>query len=58
MLINVLYDEIHNFFDLPIENKLKYEIEGIGGQRGFTSFGKEHAVGRTEGDVIFTINEA
>jgi hypothetical protein len=43
---------------LPIENKLKYEIEGIGGQRGFTSFGKEHAVGRTEGDVIFTINEA
>src|SRR5690606_31258585 len=39
------------FFNLPQETKDKYEIPGIGGQRGYTSFGKEHAKGRTEGDL-------
>ena len=33
------------------EIKDKYEIPGIGGQRGYTSFGKEHAKGRKEGDL-------
>jgi isopenicillin N synthase-like dioxygenase len=46
-----LYKEVKNFFDLPNAVKQKYEIEGIGGQRGYTSFGKESAKGRTEGDL-------
>lgn len=50
-LVHNLYAEIKKFFDLPQEIKDKYEIEGIGGQRGYTSFGKEHAKGRKEGDL-------
>lgn len=50
-LVENLYGEIKNFFDLPQETKDTYEIEGIGGQRGYTSFGKEHAKGRKEGDL-------
>lgn len=50
-LVDDLYTEIKNFFDLPQEIKDKYEIDGIGGQRGYTSFGKEHAKGRKEGDL-------
>jgi len=50
-LVEDLYSEIKNFFNLPQETKNKYEIEGIGGQRGYTSFGKEHAKGRKEGDL-------
>lgn len=50
-LVAKLYDEVKKFFDLPQETKEKYEIEGIGGQRGYTSFGKEHAKGRKEGDL-------
>ena len=50
-LVEDLYAEIKKFFSLPQEVKDKYEIPGIGGQRGYTSFGKEHAKGRTEGDL-------
>ncbi|UWX56461.1 isopenicillin N synthase family oxygenase [Maribacter litopenaei] len=50
-LVDSLYSEIKKFFNLPQEIKDKYEIEGIGGQRGYTSFGKEHAKGRKEGDL-------
>ncbi len=50
-LVDDLYAEIKQFFDLPKDVKSKYEIEGIGGQRGYTSFGKEHAKGRKEGDL-------
>ena len=50
-LIENLYSEIKNFFDLPPNVKDSYEIEGIGGQRGYTSFGKERAKGRKEGDL-------
>ncbi|MAU14496.1 MAG: flavonol synthase [Muricauda sp.] len=50
-LVENLYAEIKKFFDLPQEVKNKYEIEGIGGQRGYTSFGKEHAKGKKEGDL-------
>ena len=50
-LIKNLYSEIKNFFDLPDATKRGYEIEGIGGQRGYTSFGKEHAKGKKEGDL-------
>lgn len=50
-LVDELYSEIKAFFQLPQEVKDKYEIEGIGGQRGYTSFGKEHAKGKKEGDL-------
>jgi len=50
-LVSNLYREIKKFFTLPQEIKDSYEIEGIGGQRGYTSFGKEHAKGRKEGDL-------
>jgi len=50
-LVKNLYEEIKEFFQLPQESKDAYEIEGIGGQRGYTSFGKEHAKGRKEGDL-------
>ncbi|MGO4918835.1 isopenicillin N synthase family dioxygenase [Maribacter sp. IgM3_T14_3] len=50
-LVDSLYAEIKDFFDLPGEVKDGYQIEGIGGQRGYTSFGKEHAKGRKEGDL-------
>lgn len=46
-----LYDASKQFFNLPVETKLKYEIEGAHGQRGYTSFGKEHAKGFTAGDL-------
>ncbi len=50
-LVDNLYNEIKNFFELPLETKHKYEIEGIGGQRGYVSFGKESAKGKKEGDL-------
>ncbi|MEO0046695.1 MAG: hypothetical protein RL705_1886, partial [Bacteroidota bacterium] len=50
-LVENLYSEVRNFFTLPLETKAKYEIPGIGGQRGYVSFGKEHAKGRSAGDL-------
>ncbi len=50
-LVDELYEEVRNFFNLPLEVKGKYEIPGIGGQRGYISFGKEHAKGRSAGDL-------
>jgi len=50
-LVEKLYQEIRNFFALPAETKRKYEIPGIGGQRGYVSFGKESAKGKKEGDL-------
>lgn len=50
-LVSNLYAEVKKFFDLPEDVKQKYEIEGIGGQRGYTSFGKESAKGKKEGDL-------
>lgn len=50
-LVEKLYQQVRNFFNLPLEVKEKYEIPGIGGQRGYVSFGKESAKGRTTGDL-------
>ncbi|MFN4972015.1 MAG: isopenicillin N synthase family dioxygenase [Bacteroidota bacterium] len=50
-LSNNLYEQVKNFFQLPYEQKIKYEIQNLAGQRGYTSFGKEHAKGRTAGDL-------
>ena len=49
--IGVVSAGIKKFFDLPQEIKNKYEFEGYKGQRGYTSFGKEHAKGKKEGDL-------
>lgn len=46
-----LYQSVQQFFSLPEATKLAYEIKGLGGQRGYTPKGKEHAKGRTVGDL-------
>jgi len=51
ILVDSLYKEVKNFFSLPTETKRNYEIPGIGGQRGYVSFGKESAKGKKEGDL-------
>ena len=50
-LVDTLYSEIKKFFELPTALKQSYEVPEIGGQRGYVSFGKESAKGRTEGDL-------
>ncbi|MGV6828116.1 MAG: isopenicillin N synthase family dioxygenase [Flavobacteriales bacterium] len=50
-MMNRLYKEVKEFFNLPEDVKKKYEIEGLAGQRGYISFGKEHAKGKKEGDL-------
>ncbi|MGZ0017363.1 isopenicillin N synthase family dioxygenase [Yeosuana sp. AK3] len=50
-LVDKLYKEVKNFFNLPLEIKQAYEIPGIGGQRGYVPFGKESAKGKKEGDL-------
>jgi isopenicillin N synthase-like dioxygenase len=47
----ILYAQCQQFFGLPQELKNKYEDLKIAGQRGYTSFGKEHAKGRNVGDL-------
>jgi isopenicillin N synthase-like dioxygenase len=42
-LVDRFYAAAKAFFSLPLEVKHKYEIPGLAGQRGYTSFGKEHA---------------
>lgn len=50
-LIADLYKYVQQFFSLPLEQKKKYEIRGLAGQRGYTSFGKEHAKGSEAPDL-------
>lgn len=50
-LIGDLYKYVQEFFSLPSEQKKKYEISGLAGQRGYTSFGKEHAKGSEAPDL-------
>lgn len=45
------YEKIAAFFALPESKKRKYEKHGIGGARGYTSFGKEHAKDSNIGDL-------
>ena len=46
-----LYDKASEFFGLERSIKAAYEIEGLAGQRGYTSFGKEHAKGNEAADL-------
>jgi isopenicillin N synthase-like dioxygenase len=50
-LIADLYKYVQEFFSLPSEQKQSYEIPGLAGQRGYTSFGKEHAKGSDAPDL-------
>lgn len=50
-LVDDLYQEVKQFFELPVETKQKYEVPGIGGQRGYVGFGKETAKGFKKGDL-------
>ena len=42
-LVDAFYKASKDFFSLPVATKKSYEIAGLAGQRGYTSFGKEHA---------------
>ena len=46
-----LYGTIEKFFRQSDEVKQKYEIPELAGQRGYIGKGKEHAKGRTTGDL-------
>ncbi|HPH84711.1 MAG TPA: 2-oxoglutarate and iron-dependent oxygenase domain-containing protein [Ferruginibacter sp.] len=50
-LIADLYSYVQQFFSLPLELKRKFEIPGMAGQRGYTSFGTEHAKGSDAPDL-------
>lgn len=50
-LVDGFYDAVERFFALPDTVKQQYEVPGLAGQRGFTSFGKEHAKQSTAGDL-------
>lgn len=50
-LITSLYQNVQQFFSLPLQKKAHYEIPGLAGQRGYTSFGREHAKGSEAPDL-------
>ena len=50
-LIDNLYKNVQQFFSLPSAQKVTYEDPVLSGQRGYTSFGKEHAKGSVLPDL-------
>ena len=50
-MIEELYREVKAFFSLPDDIKFKYEKPELAGQRGYTSFGREHAKGSKVADL-------
>ena len=50
-LVGRFYQNSETFFAQPFEVKEKYEVKGLAGQRGYTSFGKEHAKQSNVGDL-------
>ena len=50
-IINDLYSNVQAFFSLPSVQKKNYEDPVLSGQRGYTSFGKEHAKGFDSPDL-------
>ncbi len=50
-LIADLYRNVQQFFSLPSNKKKNFEIPELAGQRGYTSFGKEHAKGSDAPDL-------
>jgi isopenicillin N synthase-like dioxygenase len=50
-LVDEFYAASRAFFNLPEAVKKKYELAGMAGQRGYTSFGTEHAKGSQVADL-------
>ena len=50
-LIADLYRYVQKFFALPSNKKYEYEKKELAGQRGYTSFGREHAKGSDAPDL-------
>ena len=50
-LVDQYYAAAKKFFSLPERIKKEYEVRGMAGQRGYTSFGKEHAKHSNVGDL-------
>jgi isopenicillin N synthase-like dioxygenase len=50
-LVDAFYKASKEFFSLPVSVKRSYEVPGLAGQRGYTSFGKEHAKQSTVADL-------
>lgn len=50
-LIQDLYRYVQQFFALPVAAKERYEKKELAGQRGYTSFGREHAKGSGAPDL-------
>lgn len=50
-LIEELYRQTKIFFNLPEPVKMKYHVQGLAGQRGYTPFGKETAKGHAHADL-------
>ncbi len=50
-LIMDMYTKVQAFFSMPLDRKKLYEIPALAGQRGYTSFGKEHAKGSDAPDL-------
>ena len=50
-IIEKLYSSVKSFFALPEDIKRKYEVVELAGQRGYTSFGREHAKGSDAPDL-------
>jgi len=46
-----LYAEVKGFFGQNVTSKKQYEVAGLAGQRGYTSFGREHAKGSDAPDL-------
>jgi isopenicillin N synthase-like dioxygenase len=49
--VDAFYKSVEAFFALPTEVKRRYEIPELAGQRGYTSFGREHAKGSEAPDL-------
>lgn len=50
-LVDEFYASAKAFFALPVDVKRSYEVNDLAGQRGYTSFGKEHAKQSNVGDL-------
>ena len=50
-LIDQTYGEAERFFALPEASKLEASIPGVGGNFGYTPFGREHAKDETRADL-------
>jgi isopenicillin N synthase-like dioxygenase len=50
-LIDGFYTAANRFFHLDTATKRRYEVAGMAGQRGYTSFGTEHAKQSNVGDL-------